>query len=205
MYKQADKGITLLNKRYVTLFGRLKNLTKYDERNVVEAVNKIFDEINSLTLKVYVNIAQSVYREITKDEDTEDIIDEMWVLAFLQEYDSITKYVYLSEADRKRTRLIEAMIASDNKSAEANTAMKIWSRQSTQACIEITDRAAQKAYLDSGIDKVIWETEDDIKVCEICEKRDGRVYSLENVPGKPHYNCRCWLRPFVEGKDIWNL
>ena len=54
-------------------------------------------------------------------------------------------------------------------------------------------------------EKIVWETEKDLRVCEVCRNRDGKVYELKRVPKKPHYNCRCWLRPFVEGENIWPL
>lgn len=219
MYEQTDKAIRLLNRQYVTLFGRLKSLVSYDELNVLGAVNRLFEELEELVKKVHLRLAEVVYEEslieakkLAKEagialdnEDTDEAIDIAWLMAFYNSYDPVTKYVYSSETDRKRGRLVEAMIAAENKAAEVETAMKIWSRQTTQACIEITDNAAQKAYKDVGIDKVKWETERDDRVCRVCEEREGTVYPIDRVPPKPHYNCRCWLRPFVEGKTIWNL
>lgn len=202
MYSQADKGIQYLNKRYVRMFGRLKSVLRMDELNIMNGVNEMFAEIDPMVKEVLLRIAKGTYKRIRGDH--EDAIDEMWVLAFLSAYDPITKYVYLGEQDRKRTRLIEALIATRSPE-EVDLAMRIWSRQTTQACIEITDKAAMKAYEDMGIRKVVWETEEDLRVCKVCEKRQGKVYELKNVPKKPHYNCRCWLRPFVEGETIWPL
>lgn len=202
MYREADKGIEYLNKRYVRIFGRLKSVLRMDELNIMNGVNAAFEEIDPMVKEVLLRIAKGTYRRIRGDH--EDVIDMMWVLAFLNAYDPITKYVYVSEQDRKRTRLIEALIATRSP-AEVDLAMRIWSRQTTQACIEITDKAALKAYEDMGIAKVVWETEKDPKVCEVCERRQDKVYAIDKVPTKPHYNCRCWLRPFVEGKTIWPL
>ena len=202
MYSYADKGIKFLNKRYVRLFGRLKSVLRMDELNIMNGVNSMFEEIDPMVKDVLLRIARGTYKKIRGDH--EDVIDMMWVLAFLNAYDPITKYVYVGEQERKRTRLIEALIATRSPE-EVDLAMRIWARQTTQACIEITDKAAYKAYEDMGIDRVVWETEKDLRVCEVCRNRDGKVYELKRVPKKPHYNCRCWLRPFVEGENIWPL
>ena len=202
MYREADKGIKYLNKRYVRIFGRLKSVLRADELNIMNGVNAAFAEIDPMVKEVLLRIAKGTYKRIRGSH--EDTIDMMWVLAFLNAYDPITKYVYVGEQDRKRTRLIEALIAT-RSAEEVDLAMRIWARQTTQACIEITDKAAYQAYKDMGVEKVVWETERDPKVCEVCEGRQSKVYSLDKVPRKPHYNCRCWLRPFVEGETIWPL
>lgn len=202
MYTEADKGIKYLNKRYVRIFGRLKSVLKADELNIMNGVNAAFAEIDPMVKEVLLRIAKGTYKRIRGDH--EDVIDMMFVLAFMQAYDPITKYVYVSEQDRKRTRLIEALIATRSPN-EVDLAMRIWARQTTQACIEITDKAALKAYEDMGVGRVVWETEQDPRVCEVCENRQGKVYEIAKVPKKPHYHCRCWLRPFVEGDNIWPL
>jgi len=202
MYELADKGIRYLNKQYVTMFRRLNSVLKADELNIMAAVNQLFADIDPMVKDVLLRIARGTYKEIRGDH--EDVIDMMFVLSLMEDYDPITRYVYTGEMDRKRSRLIEALIATRSPE-EVETAMKIWARQTTQACIEITDRAALKAYKDMGVKRVIWETEEDTRVCEVCEDRQGKVYRIDKVPTKPHYRCRCWLRPFVEGGAIWPL
>lgn len=45
--------------------------------------------------------------------------------------------------------------------------------------------------------RAIWHTEEDGRVCEICEPLDGtgvEIYGMVSVTGPPaHPNCRCWL------------
>jgi len=47
MYQAADKAIKLLNKHLVLRFGALKSLLNYDELNVLNRVNELFEDVNS--------------------------------------------------------------------------------------------------------------------------------------------------------------
>ena len=50
-----------------------------------------------------------------------------------------------------------------------------------------------RAMKDSGATRVRWVAEDDIHTCRVCHKRDNNIYPIDEVPPKPHVNCRCWL------------
>lgn len=62
------------------------------------------------------------------------------------------------------------------------------------------DRAAITAYKDAGVKKVQWITQQDGHVCKECIARDGLIFPVDRVPGKPHYKCRCYLA-LVKGKQ----
>jgi len=213
MYEAADKAIKLLNRHLVSRFNALKSLLSFDELNVLNRVNELFEDIIELYKQCLLQVARASYKEAIllslnqrlSKEDAEEEIDEAWLMIFLNEYDPVTEYKQLSELDRKRSRLVETMIAADNKAEAAERGKRILSRHLTQGCIEITDRAMLKAYKDAGVERVVWETELDDRVCKVCEDRRGNVYPIELVPDKPHYNCRCWFRPFKEGVNIWTL
>ena len=204
MYSYTDKIIQTLNRRYIALFNRLKNLSDDDDEIILE-VNRIYEEIDRLTKQAYLLLAKKIY-QITMDMvegDWEDI-EAIWLLGILDDYNPVTKYVYSHEVDRKRARLIEALISSDNKAQEVERAKKLWARQSKQYAEYITDMATEKAYRDGGIEEVVWITERDERVCGICEGRDGVRYFIDEIPDKPHYGCRCRVRP-LEAKDLlWN-
>ena len=203
MYNYTDKIIATLNRRYIVLFNRLKNLSDDDDEIVLE-VNRIYEEIDRITKEYYLLLARKIYR-ITMDMvegDWEDI-EALWLLKILDDYDPVTKYVYNHEVDRKRARLIEALIASDNKAQEVERAKKLWARQSKQYAEIITDKATEKAYRDSHIEEVVWITERDGRVCEVCKGRDGKRYFINQVPSKPHYGCRCRIRPLEAGDILW--
>lgn len=203
MYSYTDKIIGTLNRRYIVLFNRLKNLSDDDDEIIME-VNRIYAEIDRITREYYLLLAKKIYR-LTMDMvegDWEDI-EAIWLLGILDDYDPVTKYVYTHEVDRKRARLIEALIASDNKTQEVERAKKIWARQAKQYAEIVTDRATEQAYKDGNIEEVVWITERDARVCEVCKGRDGNRYFLDQVPNKPHYGCRCRIRPLKASDLLW--
>lgn len=191
MYKYTDKIIRYLNERYVELFSRLKGLVSFDELNVIGSVNALYAELTALVRRMYLELAKRTYQAQRSGELCP--INEIWLNEFLEAYDPVTKYVFTHEADRKRARLIEAMIARGMAAAEVDSAMRAWSLMSTQYAVEITDEANLQALKDSGEQEVVWMTEPDDRRCKECLKRDGQVYDIDKVPPKPHIGCRCYL------------
>ena len=52
---------------------------------------------------------------------------------------------------------------------------------------------------------LMWVSERDAKVCPICQNFDGRVWNVEDSDiqypvENSHFNCRCRLLPFINGK-----
>ena len=196
MYEHTDKIIKYLNKRFIRIFNKAKNLTSFDELNVIKYSREMYDELEQITEKAFLLLARQVYREHSESQVT-DIVPA-WLLGVLKAYNPVTKYVYLHEVDRKRSRFAESLIASDTKAKEVETALRYWSAMVTQYAIEVTDAAVKQAYIDDGVKKVKWITMEDERRCSECEKRDGNVYNITEVPPKPHIGCRCYLVPYHE-------
>lgn len=194
MYKQTDKVIRFLNKKYIRIFGRAKALVSFDEINVLSYSHEIYDELENITEKAYLSLAKHVYKKHSKSRKT-DIV-ELWLLGVLGEYNPVTKYVYLHEVDRKRARFAEALIASPTKAKEVDVSLRYWSAMARQYANEITDAAMLQAYKDDGVTKVEWITEEDERRCTTCAKRHGAIYDIDKVPPKPHIGCRCYLLPY---------
>ena len=152
----------------------------------------MYSELEEQAVQAFLELAKRRYKDFVK-EDGE--IDMAWVLALLAAYDPVTKYVFEHEVERKRARMAEAVIASENKTHELLLARNLWMRQVKQYCITLEDAAVLAAYAALGIKEVQWVAEKDDRVCKICKARDGKVYPLAAVPTKPHYNCRCYLLP----------
>lgn len=190
MYKFTDLVIATMNRRFIGMFNRIKSLR--EAREIIKAVDELYEELDEVTRKYLLLIARKIYNTI----NTEDWIEDMaviWLMEQLNAYDPVTKYVYTHEVDRKKARLVEAMIASDDKPKEVETAKKLWAKQARQYADNITEQAVLKAYSDMGIPYVRWQTEEDERVCSECARRDGVVYPRKEVPPKPHYGCRCIL------------
>lgn len=170
-----------------------------DSLNVIERSKEMYNLLNELNEDAYLEIAKKVYKEVYPTSETPP--DREWLLALLLGYDIVTKYVYEHEIDRKRARFVEALIATKNKQQEFSTAMKILWKQTAQYGITVTDEALMKAYIDTGVKKVQWITENDSKVCEVCLSRRNKIYPIGKAPKKTHYHCRCYYIPVKEGED----
>ena len=196
MYEYTDVIIRYLNKRFIEVFHRLKSLVSFDELNVLQSTRLIYDELMQITEEKLLELAVYYYNGTVKNPKTN--IDREWLYLILDDYDPITKYVFLHEVERKRARLAESILASQNKSKEIDTALRYWSAMVAQYAIEVTDEAVKQAYVDDGVEMVMWVSMLDDRRCKECEKREGKVYDISNVPPKPHIGCRCYLVPWFE-------
>lgn len=127
--------------------------------------------------------------------------DEKQVDGIVNEPNPVTGYVYEPEADRKRSRLAEALIAAVIVGErpifhkELQKFANLWHTQTLEYAEIVVDETRKKTFKKNGIRRVRWVSENDSRVCEECKKRNGRIYDLSAVPPKPHYRCRCWLMP----------
>ena len=76
--------------------------------------------------------------------------------------------------------------------------MSLWSQQTAQYADIVTDAAVIQAFVDAGISKVRWITQEDEKVCKTCRERNGKVYPITELPEKPHWRCRCYFEAVIE-------
>lgn len=206
IYEFADKAIKGMNRQNLRAFDGLKTL-KFDELNVFSTVNKTYDNSVRLAKKRYQQIALEAYAaalvrafvaKAEAEEMAEDSITEDWVLDMLEEYDPVTLYQFSTEVERKKQRTVEAIIASHNKAEVIDRALRLWTLQTSHYAIKSVDDATIGAYKDAGVEKVMWNAEYDEKVCSVCRNRDGKIYPINKVPQKPHYNCRCWMTPITK-------
>ena len=210
MYQTADRLIALLDKKLKRYINRL-DVTGFSELNALTIQNETTELIKRL-----LKDNEEAFKEIAEDakaeaaEDIENLTgekalliatDSKYVDEVLSRYNEITEYLYYPEADRKRARLSEALIVAvmmqdrmryhDNLRRFAN----LWHTQTVQYEITVTDDTRMDMFKKNGIRKVKWNAEHDEKTCKECKERDGKIYPIDAVPGKPHYNCRCWLTP----------
>lgn len=206
MYEYTDKIIRTLVKRYIQLFDNARSgVLGMDELNVMRYSKRLYGELDAITRKYLLKLARQSYKDgldvlielgavpIAGDPG----IDQKWVNALLTAYDPVTKYVYSNEVLRKQARFAESVIAASDKNREINTALRLWSNMARQYAVTVTDEAILKCYADNGVEKVIWLTEEDDKRCEVCGDREGEIYDIDNVPPKPHWNCRCRWMPYI--------
>lgn len=193
----------MLNKRAIRRFNRAKSGLRqlpFDELNVLETVRGLYDDLAADNQAIYLELAGESYQQA--EPHGEDKPSAAWLLALLLAYDPVTKYVYQHELERKRARLAEALIsvgkAQRKQNEEWRRALSLWSQQTAQYADIVTDAAVIKAFMDAGITKVRWITQEDEKVCKICRERSGKVYPITELPEKPHWRCRCYFEAVVE-------
>lgn len=199
MYEYTDKILDYLNKQFVRAFKKLKSILKFDEINRIKKdVDDCYSKCYKETRARYLDIARRYYKK-ARGRDDEDIIDYMWIDKFLRSYDPITKYVFANEVDRKRARTFEAIVATES-TKDVDTSLRLWSGQVRQWADEVTDKATIQGFKDAGVKYVKWNTEKDDRRCHICYEREGRIYPIDDIPDKPHINCRCWLTAVKGGQ-----
>ena len=199
----ADKAIKDMNRRNLRAFDGLKTL-KFDELNVLKTVSKVYDNSVSIAKRRYRQIAEDAYLEALilagmerekAEELAEDSITDDWVLDMLEEYDALTLYSFVNEVERKKQRTAEAILAAQDKVAEVDKALKLWTLQVSQYADNSVLYATVDGYKEAGIKKVKWVAEQDAKVCKTCRKLDGKIFTIDKIPAVPHYHCRCILMP----------
>lgn len=188
MYELTDIAIENIRKELIRDFSKLKSLLSYDELNVMSATKAVYSKIDLYVRQMFLQLMQAVYKKVTKRTCP---YNYAWLESFLLEYDEVSKYVYANEFERKRDRLAEALIASTKKNEEIDAALRYLSFMLTAYAVRVTDQVVLTAYRDMGIDAVRWKAEKDNKTCTICKHRNGHIYDIEQVPPKPHLNCRC--------------
>lgn len=190
MYEYADKIVKYIDNQLIERYSRLKSLASFDELNVLQSVNALYQGLDILVCKMFLSLARNAYKKTVRYDYGS--INEEWVDALLNGYDPVSKYVFSHEIDRKSARLIEAIIASTTKSKEIDAAMRSMSFMIRTYSIRITDESVLQALKDDGEKYIRWVSEKDEKTCSICRKRDSKIYAIGALPPKPHINCRCW-------------
>lgn len=211
IYEAADRAIKVMNREAVEDFGRLK-MAKWDKVSIIRTVLKVYRESARKAKKRYYGIGFEAYllglymcgiNGRKAHEMAEKAITNEWVDGILEQTDFVTLYRFDSETERKAYRLAEAIEAvPEERNREIDKAMRYWSQQLGQYALNFTDYAVVQAFQDAGIEMVKWQTENDRRVCNECYALDGQVFRIDELPRKPHWACRCRVRPvFRKAED----
>ena len=202
-YAPCDVAIKAMNREIVEDFGRLK-MAKWDEVNIIRTVATVYRQSAMKARKRYYEVAVEAYilGMILVGEDTrkahamaDKSITMKWVDEILDRTDAVTLYRFNSEAERKAYRLAEQLEVSPDRDRLIDRAMKEWSRQIGQFAITFTDEAVVRAFIEAGVEYVEWVSERDQKTCHSCYELEGMRFPVMEIPTKPHYGCRCRLKP----------
>lgn len=180
--------------------------------NITKLTKEMVARLLKNNKKAYIKIATEATEEAAEDiKEVSGVkvlpitTDGEYVDGVLNQYNPVTGYLYYSEADRKRARLVEALIAAvlfglrAEYHKELRKFANLWNTQTRQYVITIVDNTRIETFRKNGIRRVRWETQHDERVCGECNERDGKIYDIDKLPEK-HYGCRCWLYPVLEKK-----
>lgn len=180
--------------------------------NVTKLTKAMIERLLKDNKKAFLKIAKEASEEASDDIKAIGGVakpiptDAKYVDGVLAEYNPVTGYLYYPEADRKRARLAEAILAAVviNSRSDYHKQLKkfanLWHTQTIQYGETMVDKTRVETFKKNGIKRVRWLTQGDEKVCTECKERNGKIYPVDNIPPKPHYRCRCWLEPLKEDK-----
>ena len=191
-YRLADRTTELLNRKATKRFEDAKNEAArhgFDELNVLEVTRTLYQDLQTDNQTAFLELAQERYQEA--EPHGEEPPDLAWLLALLAAYNAVTKVIYDNDVDRKRQYTAEGINSSTAKVTEFRRGLHYWADLTATYSDIVTDESTLKAYRDAGVKKVRWVTAGDEKVCETCRERNGKVYSINSIPPKPHRRCRC--------------
>ena len=203
IYGACDNAIRAMNRMNVEAFGRLK-MAKWDEIHVIRTVAAVYRTSTEQAKKRYYEVGFEAYLLAMAicgmdprkaQEMAETSITEEWVLNILTRVDPLTRYRFDTETERKAYRLAETLEVAPDRSREIDTALRYWSQQLSQYAINVTDYAVAQAFMDAGVERVVWVTVPDERRCHECAEIDGEEYDIDKIPPKPHLGCRCRLMP----------
>jgi len=153
--------------------------------------------------KLYRMLMMERYREmwiyLTGEEPEQDMLDELvdlYLLDLLDEPNEVSHYTFDAEVTRKRDRAIEDT-ESEPTRVQKQLAMDKHLRHWLQMAAWYTDMVSQEAEYEAlknfGAQKVKWNIYGDDKVCQICLDLEGKIFTIDKVPPRPHLRCRCYL------------
>ena len=195
-YRLADRATELLNKRAVKRFEDAKDEAAqdgFDELSVLEVTRTLYQDLARDNQEIFLELAQERYQET--EPHGEEPPDLAWLLALLAAYNAVTKVIYDNDVDRKRQYTAEGINSSTAKVTEFRRGLHWWADLTLSYADIVTDESTLKAYRDAGVRRVRWVTAGDERVCETCRERNGKVYSINSIPPKPHRRCRCVYEP----------
>lgn len=196
-YAYTDIVIRRMTRRFVAMFQYMKGeLLNIDEMEILKEVRSLYVDLDRIVRLNLLQLANEIYGE-------ENHFSPEWLNAILRAFDPVTQYVYEYEVSRKEQRCEESIIAVLEIKGSFDTpvkrAMDLWCYMANQYADTVTDKAFIEKMRDAGVQRVQWLTADDEKVCAKCAELDGKNFRIDDVPPKPHWRCRCRLKPIYEG------
>lgn len=203
-YEYMDKRLAILKKRIRELYVRFQRGANFDDLNDLSddtklLYTKVLQEIEKELLK----IAKNKYQEYV-DIDLDKITDKWIEKNLVDNISKVTKFSLSNEMERQRARMFEMLVISEAIEEERMIIAKnerYIEKIANEYAIESADKGKQEAYKENGVKYVKWVSEHDNKTCDECYDLDGKIFTLNELPAKPHYNCRCTIEEIEETEE----
>jgi len=197
IYEIRDKLVRIYLKKILRRFKKLnQSLLAFDEINSLSAVNECYQDVVDISVECMKEVAKRTRKWLNGDDD---FLVDMWLMGWLDEPDPVTHYKYFDEADRKRSRLyeaIESVRTSAERKKQIDLSMKYFVKQFEQTSDDVVSAILLLTIHDNGYTYVRWCTMHDTRVCADCAAKNGKIYPIDSPLLQPvHYNCRCWWIP----------
>jgi len=117
---------------------------------------------------------------------------------FMSDINPVTRTIPENDEQRDQDMFFESTaidVDTGNRKAwedDFARAERKWLKHTKQNLIDVEDSVRRRAAKQAGATKVMWHTEQDDRVCAVCDPLDGRIFDIDAVPPKQHINCRCW-------------
>lgn len=205
MYKYINKNSEDFKKRIWKAFNNNRlRLMRFNELNLLTAQ----DEVGKLFLKI-----QQMYQDFFDNVLEEFDLPKDFLAKHLDEFNPTMMYAFLNEMERKQSRYADSIWGLSQEDKRLTYSLNHWkamnnmtatagnvSRQIIEEAIDLERYATLDAWAEEGVEEVMWVTAGDEKVCEECGPLDGKVFKIDEVPERPHWNCRCELQKFEKEK-----
>ena len=201
-YARVDEFLKRVKRLIRIEFNKQLSFDQLNMKQTTKETKALYSRLKAYNALNYVEIARAgkqwALDALPEDKRGVEVDPSKTVLAVLGGYNFVTGYLYHNEAERKRARQAEEMMSSQDSKSRFKQAIdrsaSLWYLQSAQYAVDIEDAAVVDTWTAAGVTEVMWNAEDDSKTCKVCRERDGMIYKIDEIPPKPHYNCRCTLK-----------
>lgn len=207
MYEYIDANIEKYRKQIRRLFNnsRLRISARYTQEtleNVSTAeIKKLQRKLKRKDEEFFWLMLLSVF-ELPEDTELENALRELDFdfMAFLASYNATTRYVYKNEIQRKLERYNEGIIAIGNPTNDETYRLmkdniRYWVKQCEETAVDMEREAVVRNAQKNGYTKMKWVAVGDERTCKECRKLNGKTFDIGKIPPRPHYGCRCILKP----------
>lgn len=205
MYEYIDKNLEKYKKQIQRLFNnsRLRISARYSPETLENvSTAEIKKLLKKLKQKDHDFFWLMLFYVLALPEDA-DLEYELRELdfdfsAFLASYNATTRYVYKNETQRKSARYNEGIIALNNPSGDDTYQLmkdniRYWVKQCEEISVDMEREVVIKQAEKAGYKKMRWDAVGDEKTCKECQKLNGQIFNIADIPPRPHYGCRCIL------------